>query len=117
MILARAGNPVEVHADVNGPVPDLTNSTKTVSTPHADPGEVVTYTINLINSGGTAGQPILVTDTVPAGLTYLEERSVGPTLGKDSIDQGTKVIARLKAAATQPLKTRTRLVGSTTSRS
>lgn len=33
---------------------------------------------------------VLRSGALPAGLTYLEERSVGPTLGKDSIDQGLK---------------------------
>jgi preprotein translocase subunit SecD len=31
---------------------------------------------------------VLRSGALPAGLTYLEERSVGPTLGKDSIEQG-----------------------------
>jgi preprotein translocase subunit SecD len=33
---------------------------------------------------------VLRSGALPAGLTYLEERSVGPTLGRDSIDQGIK---------------------------
>jgi len=33
---------------------------------------------------------VLKSGALPAGLTYLEDRSVGPTLGRDSIEQGEK---------------------------
>ncbi len=33
---------------------------------------------------------VLRSGALPAGLTYLEERTVGPTLGQDSIDKGGK---------------------------
>jgi preprotein translocase subunit SecD len=33
---------------------------------------------------------VLRSGALPAGLTYLEERTVGPTLGQDSIDKGSK---------------------------
>ena len=58
-------------ADVNGPSPQLSTSQKQVSTPSADPGEVVTYTIRLTNTGSLGNRPIFVTDTIPAGLTYV----------------------------------------------
>lgn len=58
-------------ADVNGPSPRLTNSQKQVSTPSADPFEVVTYTIRLSNTGGLADRPIFLTDTLPAGLDFI----------------------------------------------
>jgi uncharacterized repeat protein (TIGR01451 family) len=58
-------------ADVNGPAPNLSASTKNSSTPHADPGEVVTYTIRINNTGGLSNQTVFLTDTIPAGLTYV----------------------------------------------
>jgi preprotein translocase subunit SecD len=33
---------------------------------------------------------VLKSGALPAGLTYLEERTVGPTLGRDSIDKGQR---------------------------
>lgn len=33
---------------------------------------------------------VLRSGALPAGITYLEERTVGPSLGKDSIDQGLR---------------------------
>ncbi len=57
--------------DANGPSPNLSTSTKTVSTPHADPGEAITYTIRLVNSGGPSPQTTYLTDTLPADLTYV----------------------------------------------
>ena len=58
-------------ADVNGPTPQLASSKKQVSSPSANPGEVVTYTIHLTNTGSLTNRPILLTDTIPAGLTYV----------------------------------------------
>ncbi|MFP4346512.1 MAG: DUF11 domain-containing protein, partial [Anaerolineales bacterium] len=50
--------------------PDLT-LTKSV-TPSADLGlnDIVTYTITLSNSGNAAATGILITDTLPAGVTF-----------------------------------------------
>ncbi len=58
-------------ADANGPAPNLSSSTKNSSTPHANPGEVVTYTIRLNNTGGLSAQTVFLTDTIPTGLTYV----------------------------------------------
>jgi uncharacterized repeat protein (TIGR01451 family) len=58
-------------ADVNGPSPNLSSSTKQVSTPSADPSEVVRYTISLTNTGSLLDAPVYVTDTLPAGLDYV----------------------------------------------
>jgi uncharacterized repeat protein (TIGR01451 family) len=58
-------------ADANGPAPNLGTSQKTSSTPHADTGETITYTIQLNNTGGLSNQPVYLTDTIPAGLAYV----------------------------------------------
>ena len=50
---------------------DLSPSTKNASTSHADPGEVVTYTIQLQNIGDPLTDTVFLTDTLPAGLSYV----------------------------------------------
>jgi uncharacterized repeat protein (TIGR01451 family) len=59
--------------DVNGATPNLTTSTKRASTPHADPGERITYTLRLHNSNGPSGRTLVLSDTIPPGLTYVPE--------------------------------------------
>jgi uncharacterized repeat protein (TIGR01451 family) len=58
-------------ADVEGPSPNLTTSEKSASSPNADPGEVVTYTILLNNTGAPSDETAYLTDTVPTGLGYV----------------------------------------------
>ena len=58
-------------ADANGPTINLSNSTKQVSTPSADPGEVVSYTLTLSNTGGLVDRPVSVSDMLPEGLSYV----------------------------------------------
>jgi uncharacterized repeat protein (TIGR01451 family) len=50
---------------------DLSPSTKTASTSHADPGEAVTYTIQLQNIAEPLTDTVFLTDTLPAGLSYI----------------------------------------------
>jgi uncharacterized repeat protein (TIGR01451 family) len=57
-------------ADANGPSPNLSTSTKSVSTPHANANELVTYTIQLANTGGPTTDTFSLVDTLPANLTY-----------------------------------------------
>jgi uncharacterized repeat protein (TIGR01451 family) len=66
-----AGGTVRQLADVNGPSANLSASSKRPSTPAADPGEVITYTITLVNTGGLVAGTAHLTDTVPAGLLYV----------------------------------------------
>lgn len=58
-------------ADVNGPSPNLSSSRKTASTLAADPGEVVTYSIHLVNTGGLSTVTAYLTDTLPISLNYV----------------------------------------------
>ncbi len=57
--------------DVNGPVPNLVSSRKRPSSVSADPNDVITYTITLVNTGGLSSTPVYVTDTIPHGLAYV----------------------------------------------
>lgn len=70
-VVDYGGGTIRRLADVNGPTVNLSASVKTVSTPHADPLEVVTYTLRIENRGGLANQTAWLTDTLPVGLSYL----------------------------------------------
>ncbi len=41
----------------------------------AFPGETITYTVSYGNSGATAATAVLITDTLPTGLTYITDTS------------------------------------------
>jgi uncharacterized repeat protein (TIGR01451 family) len=93
-----AGNVEEAHDIVPDTVPldwplpegldpDLGGSTMSVVPEQVRPGETVTYTIRLRNSG-LLGAMIAVTDTLPTGLTALTS-----TIGSDGVyDPATGVI-------------------------
>ncbi|MCB9422824.1 MAG: DUF11 domain-containing protein [Ardenticatenaceae bacterium] len=49
---------------------NLDSSTKTVSRSQAFPGETLHYTVVISNSGDTAVPALVMTDTLPVGLTY-----------------------------------------------
>ncbi len=49
---------------------DLGGSTKTVNHSQAFPGEPLQYTVVISNSGDTAVSNVVLTDTLPTGLTY-----------------------------------------------
>jgi uncharacterized repeat protein (TIGR01451 family) len=70
-VVDRAGT-IRRMTDVDGPAPppDLTGSMKYPTPLAADPGETVTYTIALINSGRAVTDTVTLTDTVPNGLGY-----------------------------------------------
>jgi uncharacterized repeat protein (TIGR01451 family) len=52
---------------------DLSESSKHASAPMAAYGQTVTYTIVIRNTGGPLTDKVLMTDTIPAGLTYVAE--------------------------------------------
>lgn len=53
------------------PEPDFSHSTKTSNNPAPAPGETVTYSIHLIQSGSPINDAIHLTDTLPDGLSYI----------------------------------------------
>jgi uncharacterized repeat protein (TIGR01451 family) len=61
-------------------VPDLSASQKHASHPAAKSGETVIYTVVIRNTGAALDHTVLVTDTVPAGLSYVDD-SLTATLG------------------------------------
>jgi uncharacterized repeat protein (TIGR01451 family) len=66
-----SGGTIRHLADLNGPTPNLSSSGKDVSPASVDAGEVATYTIALVNTGGAVDGTIYLTDTVPTGLDYV----------------------------------------------
>ena len=62
---------------------DLSASTKTAVPASVVAGEVVTYTLRLINTGTAAPDPLTVTDTLPEGLA-LEPGSLTPGVTYDA---------------------------------
>jgi len=65
------GGTIRRLADARDSSPDLSTSTKSASTTSADPGETITYTIQLTNTGEASGATIFLTDTLPTGLNYI----------------------------------------------
>jgi uncharacterized repeat protein (TIGR01451 family) len=53
--------------------PDISDSWVKASTSMADPGEVITYTIQLINNGVPSSNLLNLTNLLPAGLNYLSD--------------------------------------------
>jgi uncharacterized repeat protein (TIGR01451 family) len=51
--------------------PDLTPSYKAVSTPYAQHGQRITYTVGVRNASGPLDLEVSMTDAVPDGLTYV----------------------------------------------
>lgn len=72
-VVDYSGGTIRRLADAAGPtpVPNLSTSSKKSSTDTANPGEVVTYTIRLVNTGDTLNSPLYLTDTLPVSLTYV----------------------------------------------
>jgi uncharacterized repeat protein (TIGR01451 family) len=58
-------------ADVNGPALDLSTSQKFASAFGIDPGETLTYTILIKNTGSLTSATVFLTDRIPAGLSYV----------------------------------------------
>lgn len=71
-ILDYKGGTVRRLVDARGPSPELSSSVKNVSPTSASAGDEVTYTIQLFNNGGLSEDLVVLTDTIPSGLTYLE---------------------------------------------
>jgi uncharacterized repeat protein (TIGR01451 family) len=70
-VLDHTGGTIRRLADANGPVPNLSSSRKRASVASADPGETITYTVQLVNTGGLSNQPVFLADIVPPGLSYV----------------------------------------------
>jgi len=72
--------------------PNLGPTDKRVQPPAADQGQIVTFTITLLNIGGPLTGTIRLTDTIPGGLEYISgSLQVSPDLGTAVLDGQTLV--------------------------
>lgn len=72
--------------------PDLSTSTKTwvdLNGGDADPGDVIRYTIEVIETGGVAASGVSVTDDIPANVTGFTVVSIPPGATDGSTGSGT----------------------------
>lgn len=98
---------------VSIPGPDLSQSNKFASDPTPLSGEVLTYTIVLRNDGISFDDPVTLTDTIPAGLSYIAgsltassgtpDDSTAPVLRwNGSLDDVTTVLLTYATRVTVP---------------
>lgn len=77
--------------------------TKTVSNSKVNPGDLITWTIKVVNKGPTYSQNVIVYDSLPDGLIYVSDDSEGKydeNTGKWSIgylDDGASAVLNIKA--------------------
>ncbi len=74
---------------------DLSASRKSVSSPRARQGDVLTFVITLQNNGAPFGENVQVTDTLPAGLTYVPESM---TSSSGTVDDSAAPVLRWSGA-------------------
>lgn len=96
--------------DANATGPNLSTPTKLPSTAHANPGETITYTLSLKNSGSRPNDPIFLEDVVPPGLSYLPH-SLTATVG--TVDDLAAPRLRWQGTAASPAVTITYRVTAT----
>jgi len=91
---------------------DLSASAKTVSPAVAEPGEVVTYTITLTNTGYVNESGVILTDTIPADMTYVEGSVTGGATYSETanmitwegdVDYGSPVVISFQAMVSDDL--------------
>ncbi len=70
-IVDRGGGTIRRLVDINDRQIDLSASSKEASSSQADPGEIITYTLTLSNTGEQIDRPVAISDTLPVGLNYL----------------------------------------------
>ena len=68
--------------------PDLNGSTLSVDRTSAIAGSTLEYTVVISNSGGSAANGVLITDTLPAELTYQPGTFVSNTVSATTLDYG-----------------------------
>lgn len=62
--------------------PDLSESAKNANTAQAQDGDIITYTITIRNTGDPLTDTLVMTDTLPSGLSYVPgSLSTSPALG------------------------------------
>lgn len=65
-----------VTTQINGAI---VATTKTADLAYAAPGDIITYTLLLSNSGNTAANSVVITDSIPTGTTFVPGSLTGAT--------------------------------------
>jgi len=66
--------------------PNLGQTDKRAQSPAADQGQIVTFTLTLLNTGGPLSGTVRLTDTIPGGLEYISgSLQVSPSLGTTAL--------------------------------
>lgn len=73
---SRTADSNTVNTQVNAAI---VSSTKTADKAFAATGEIITYTINLNNSGNVPADNVVLTDAIPAGTTFVAGSVTGAT--------------------------------------
>jgi len=81
------GHTVQASAVTTVMGPDLTNSNKTVDKPMALPGETLSYTITLRNSGPVTATRASLVDPIPAHTTYVPGSASGGAVYNPTLNQ------------------------------
>lgn len=70
---------------VNTPITPLLDISKSVDKTTALPGDILTYTLTLVNTGSTSIYNVIITDTIPTGTTLVPNSitSTNPFTGTD----------------------------------
>jgi uncharacterized repeat protein (TIGR01451 family) len=76
---------------VQSPSPDLSESTKEVWPTKAEPGDVLTYTVHISNTGDAPAWQAVMTDVIPAGTAYVTD-SVDCSFGDCGYDAGDDAV-------------------------
>ena len=102
---STAGNNVESEDDQDSatltpPVIDL-SLTKTASPSRPSVGQEVTFTITVSNAGPSNATGVVVTDTLPEGITFI---SSDPSVGNFNFANGQWTIGNLAAGATESIQ-------------
>ncbi len=71
-VVDYGGGTIRRLIDPTIPVPNLENTNFTVDKNQADPGELLSYTIEIINQGSAYVQPFQLTNPVPSKLAYVD---------------------------------------------
>jgi uncharacterized repeat protein (TIGR01451 family) len=71
--------------------PNLSESTKEVWPAKAEPGDILTYTVHIINTGDAPAWQAVMTDAIPAGTTYVTD-SVNCSFGDCWYDAGDSAV-------------------------
>ena len=95
------GGTIRRLAASNGPSPDLSHSQKSASSVRVFPGEPLTFTVQLVNTGPASASTARLTDTLPTGLVYQPD-SMSATHGV--VDDSTSPVLRWQGTLT-PHKT------------